>query len=213
MNIKIISTYDKNYKDLFDLTSPTVIKYAKKYGYSFEYYKVPETFERPSAWFKIKTIQENIKYFDYLLWIDVDAIIFNESYALQDFIVNDKSLYFSKDINGLNSGVMLLKSDKIVEDFFLEVWNQTEDIYHPCWEQTPMRKLIDNNFINIQDKIQYVPQYIFNAYDYSDMIPDPYPDGNLCLESFVFHVPGWPKDKRKNKLQQSINLKLRYFND
>jgi hypothetical protein len=199
--ITILSAYDQNYKSLMDISKTTIINYAKKYNYNFNFIEIPNNYERPSPWYKIELLK---KYFqkdpdnesEYILWIDCDAIILNTNFDLLSCVKTNKFLYISKDVNAINSGVMLIKKNKYMYDFLTEVWNKTEFIDHIWWENAAIIYLIETNFNNINAHIEYLPQKYFNSYDYKYYGYDHNHQGHVCEESFIFHTPGLPKTIR-----------------
>ncbi len=95
---------DRLYEEVFELTLPSKIRYAKKHGYDLMCLR--SFGSEPSTGFKDTNIGllralrsfEMLRYYDAVMWIDADAIITNESYSLRDFGVDDHHcLYASYD--------------------------------------------------------------------------------------------------------------------
>ena len=103
--------------------------YAKLYNYKIISNNKIIDKNRPIAWSKILLIQKYLKEFDYLFYIDMDAIIMEPMIKLEDFILldNQKSdIIMTEDWNGLNTGVWLIKNTKWSEIFLNLIWNQTQ---------------------------------------------------------------------------------------
>ena len=85
------------------------------------------------TWNKVYALQKHLSDFEYLIWIDSDAIITNMNIKIEDIIKRepDKKLYVCDDIGGwrLNTGVMIWKNDKWSHKIIQE-WSEMEKIKH-----------------------------------------------------------------------------------
>ena len=209
MKIKIISAYNSNYKSLSDLSFQTIDFFSKLNNFDFERFLI-SSYDRPFAWFKIKKIIEEIenKKYDYLVWIDADAIIINNNFYVKKIIEEKYNFYISKDFNGINTGVFMIKSCDYIKDFFLKVYSLTEFLFHNTWEQAAIIKLINENYKNIQDHIKYIDQKIFNAYDYRLFGFDENHEGHFNNDSFIVHYPSLPLGVRLENMTRLLNKKL-----
>lgn len=149
-NIKIITSYDKNYSDIGDKTSTTLKKYAELHNYKFELVKMPKT-GRPYAQNKIKILIDKIKEnkFEYLLWIDADAFFNTFDINISEEIDDKSEIYLVNHFNEvhkssiykntkltilrINTGVMLIKVSDFNYNFLLKVWNDEKYKNHPWW--------------------------------------------------------------------------------
>ena len=59
--IKIISAYNEGFKNIGEFSAISIKKYANKFKYDYQIYKIPNNFDRPLAWYKIKLLRELIK--------------------------------------------------------------------------------------------------------------------------------------------------------
>lgn len=110
-NVLIITGYDQNnhnlWKELFDLTLKSKIDYANQHGYDIyitknfsvdSYGLFTESdigFLRTVLAFEINNNILHTKKYDYIFWLDADAIITNTSYDITYFIENESSCYFA----------------------------------------------------------------------------------------------------------------------
>lgn len=207
MKIKIVTACDHNQQFLADLNRPILSKYCDIHGYSFRTKDIVN-FDRPAAWFKILAIQSEMNDdCDYILWIDTDTLILNLKQKLEDFIQDNKYLYLSEDMNGINSGILLIKNNALMKDFLDKAY-ELYSIYnekHPLggvWEQAAIWHLVAYNYLNIRNYIKLIPASIFNAYDPSTK-PE-YTSSHVNENTFILHLPNTNNDLRKEILQQYL---------
>ena len=193
IKIKIVSSYTRTnlYKEMSDLTYPTVEKYCEIQGIDSERFDVTDVQIHP-YFAKIPIILEGITKYDYVMWIDSDAYILNRGFDLKNLVSSGKDLYISEDYNGINNGVMIWRKC----DFTQKILNRVMELYeeykdHQWGEQAALKNLIDSNYLLAKEKVEYVPQSILNAYDYS-LFQVYRSDGNFNRNSFVVHFPGVP---------------------
>jgi hypothetical protein len=211
MKIKIISAYNEKMKALSDLSFRATEEFCEKHGFDCERYKIVE-YDRPASWYKIKVILECLdQNYDFLLWIDADAIILNKNFNLKSLIKTDKNFYISKDLNTLNFGVFLARKNEFSKDLFEKIYSMTEYINHAWWEQAALIDLYNLDYNNIQSKTELVPQNTLNAYEYQYYGFDRSHDGQIDSNSFIAHFPALPLDSRLFLMKKYIT-QYRVFN-
>lgn len=205
--IKILSAYTENIQEYLEITRPILKSYCEQNQYLFQIDKIPIDFERPYAWYKIKMILDNMgdKNISYLLWMDADSVIINKNFKIESLIKDKKYLYISKDINDINSGVMLIKINDFTKLFFEKVWMSVEFINHIWWEQAAIIDLINNNVMDIMNHLNYVDQNVLNAYDYAFYGNKQHPQGQVSKNSFIFHSPSLAKTTRLQLIRKYSN--------
>ena len=129
MKIAVITCATENRKWLYDLTNPTKEKYCKLYNADY-IFRTDVYYDKDylPGWNKIPFILDNLNKYDYVMWIDDDAgfVKFDENifdYCL-DLMKENKSMVICKDFNGINSGVMFIKSNDFTKNMFNEIWKQ-----------------------------------------------------------------------------------------
>ena len=110
--------------------------YCKKHNYTFVNYS-ERLSNRHCPWDKIKCLIKLINWFDYVMWIDADAIFNNLSISIEDIINEhlDKDLLICKDpcynpeaYLTINAGVMIFKNSVTSVKLLNDVWNNCS--YH-----------------------------------------------------------------------------------
>ncbi|KAF9187331.1 hypothetical protein BGZ51_001421 [Haplosporangium sp. Z 767] len=127
-------------------------EYAAKHGYDFvarsAEFAQEEFRHRRLVWGKIGAIQKTLPHYEWLLWMDMDAIVANLDQDVRDIIRlaednkeqegNEISLIVSRPQKDkmLNAGVMLIKNTEWSRKFWSEVQRRTEWYnLRPSYEQ------------------------------------------------------------------------------
>jgi len=182
----ILQIVTPDFRQLADLTFPTVDAYALEHGIPVKRIEVAEAKLVPRA--KINALIQVLSMgFSHCLWIDTDAYI-NNPVPLSRFLDNNHDLFISKDINGINAGVMAVSQSAIA--FLKEVLKDPFD--HVWVEQMAMMKLIDSGY---PVSVRYLNQSSFQAYFY-DLYGLTFQEGEATKDSFIIHLPGLPMDRR-----------------
>eukprot|EP01041_Mallomonas_annulata_P004092 gene4092-8134_t len=119
-------------------------KYAAKHGYKVINGNDLIDSSRPVAWSKLKAVEAHLSSFDYIFYIDMDAIIMNMNRPLHDFIqiANNHhktheettspspsppiDLIMTADWNGPNTGVWLARNSTWTHWFLNLLWEQKQ---------------------------------------------------------------------------------------
>ena len=127
--IAFVYFYTPNIYDYCQHSIHNISRYCKRYNYAFIAYDTVFNEEVSMCWNKIAAILLNLHKYDFLVWIDADAIINNMNITIESIINIDpiKELYVCEDIQleheCINSGVMIIKNTKWTEHLFRKVWN------------------------------------------------------------------------------------------
>lgn len=103
-------------------------KYVKKYGY--DYIDITGAYEpmlRPEPWAKFKGIIDYLDNYDYIVWLDSDAVFMNFDVSFEQIIEyagRDHDIIISEDDNGINSGVFIVKNSNMGKWLMKEMWDQ-----------------------------------------------------------------------------------------
>ena len=63
----------------------------------------------------------------------------------------------------ITAALLLLKSSAFTLNLLDRVWSMTHCLNHPWWEQQALIELIEADYEDIWQRIEYVPQKTFNA--------------------------------------------------
>lgn len=202
--LSIITAYTESFEEISELSFSTHKKYASIHNLHCQRYKL-SNIDRPASWYKIPLILEQFtNNYEYVMWIDADALIINYSYNINDIINEEHSIYLCEDMNGFNCGVMIWKNTSFTQNILTQMWNMTQFINHIWWEQAAFIELYNTN-IDLQRIVCKVPQYIMNAYDYS-LYNSKLHHGQVNDNSLVFHLPGISNINRLNIMKKIMRV-------
>lgn len=171
-------------------------EYAQYYRYKLithaDFIKPTTSFPSHPAWVKCLQLSYYLPQYDFLFWIDGDAMITNLFVCLDSFFLLLKQPYLnliSCDQFSINSGVMLLRNCPETLHVFRSLPRMKEEwLYTTCFEQKPLIEIIQSNFIpHLFQQIPSGKQYVWNAYEKRT-----YRDPNAFREGdFILHFAGY----------------------
>ena len=220
MKIGIVQIYNDQIKKYSIYSQMINSFYAKKHGYtyiSWDYDLVPK--EYSCYYNKIKAVYEALKSnfnFDWILYLDTDAIITNDKVKIEDIIYkhgNYKNFIFTKDANGFNNGVFLIKNTPLAEQFLQACYEDSAFFHTPMPEQNAMYHYACQE--EYKTAVGWETMYFLNAYiaKYANMEYDePLWDSN----SFVLHLQKIPDEQRISVFKEFLqytNVYLLSSND
>lgn len=210
MNIAVVSLATPNIESYASLSRLQREVYCKKHGYHYyDYWDSLDLSKHPS-WSRIYALREvlnstSFKY-DYVCWMDADTIITSLDFKLETVIETySKSgdcIFISKDFNGYNDGVHILKNTSTARNFL----EDTEELYpdfkkHIWWSQGAYMLLLRLSFY--KNKVCQVPCNVWNSYldvyEYKNTINVWTPD------SFILHLPVFSKERRTEIFKKVLN--------
>lgn len=164
-HIAIITSYTNHIRwnnygrcDYGDFASLNHHEYANKHGYSYIKKIINDNDYQDwhPTWVKIDVIKTYLPIFDYIVWIDSDAIFFNQNVKIEDFIENEIDLIIPKmevdQVSGnvwtnTTTGFMIWKNSKWSINTLEELWNNPKRYRHDFFhEQTRLDELLKPYF-------------------------------------------------------------------
>lgn len=160
-HIGIITSYTNHIRwdnygkcDYGDFASLNHHEYANKHGYSY-IKKIVSNDDYQNwhpTWIKIDVIKTYLNIFDYLVWIDADAVFVNQEIRIEDLIEERIDLVIPKmeldKVSGniwthTTTGFMIWKNSKWSHDILNRLWNEPNqyrfEFFH---EQSKLDELI-----------------------------------------------------------------------
>jgi hypothetical protein len=192
MRLVIYQIKTPSIAEVADLTYPTIDDYALSEGIKVVRVNLPNMPYAQIAKNKISGIIRLLEMdYSHVLWIDTDAYVQTPT----PLAITDADLHISKDVNGINAGVMILSQNALPAlRLILEM-----DMNHNWGEQWLMMQNID------LFSVCYLPQRDFNAYFY-ELYAISHPEGQVYEGSFIVHLPGLPNSDRISILKQKRDL-------
>lgn len=131
---------------LLDLSLPTFRDYAERHGYHL--IVGSQRCDRPAAWCKIPLLQRLLATYDFVLWIDADALILDASTDLAAVIPEDayQGLVFGDWGEGLGAppctGVWALRAVPRAKGLLDAIWSQEDLTDLHFWENRALMRLM-----------------------------------------------------------------------
>jgi len=206
MNILILTAFTKNVVwnnygncDFGKFSAEVNLKYANKNNYSFicEILQEP-LLDRHNTWIKIHLIKKHLPNYDYVVWIDADAI-FLKNIKIEDFLDDGIDLIISKNplpetkmmYTMTNTGFMVWKNSNWSIDTLNYIWNNYSlyafSHFHEqtAIDQLLLPKITNLNLLNlelsdlddciIQENVKIIP-YSYHSLSYDTL--------------FIYHAAG-----------------------
>lgn len=185
--------------------------YATRHNYAFKLFARIDH-ERPASWSKVLALKSTIKsgHFDWILWMDSDALITNFETHLDDFLPNEKEvdLVVSKDCFGVNMGIFLLRCSQsslhLLEELYNGIHVTNDTINHPWWEQASFIDLYKESE-EVRSQIMIVSQKSFNSYAGQSECGGQWTEGD-----FIVHFPGQGAAERENNIKYYLGKVLEH---
>lgn len=130
MKCAILQSVCNNYDHIISLTSPINKRYAEYHNADYILHKQIVTHNRYPAWNKIYSTLDLLysREYDYILFLDGDAVIIDITKNLFDLCINDPDILLhigddnqKKKKFNVNTGVYLVKCDDLMIKFFEKI--------------------------------------------------------------------------------------------
>jgi len=209
MNIAVLQFYTSNinygvYSEMINQ------KYCEDKGYTYVCEKNTERIisicdKRSFHWGKVKLVQEllDTDKFDYILFLDADAIISDFNQNIEDFIDSDHDMVFTEDVgyhSSMNTGVFLVKNSEWSKNF-LKTWWESGETYKgkdapfgleimeenlekagyfkwALWHEQTCITLLYRNDDEVKNHIKIISSRSFNHLHYNE--------GNFIFHAFAY---------------------------
>lgn len=209
MNIAVLQFYTSNinygvYSEMINQ------KYCEDKGYTYVCEKNTERITsicdgRSFHWGKVKLVQEllDTDKFDYILFLDADAIISDFNQNIEDFIDSDHDMVFAEDVgyhSSMNTGVFLVKNSEWSKNF-LKTWWESGETYKgkdapfgleimeenlekagyfkwALWHEQTCITLLYRNNDEVKNHIKIISSRSFNHLHYNE--------GNFIFHAFAY---------------------------
>lgn len=197
IKIGVVTAWDDNGRAIAEATLPNRRDYCARHGYGLEAHHWPG---RRGHWLKAAALLEALPKYDWLMWLDTDALFMALDRRINATIMELGNLVFTADYWGLQTGVFFLeKCDWSLR--LLKEWAASEGFFHgfPNAEQTALAYLLYRH-----DPIhwQCVAQRSFNSY--LPLYGHDYPPEEYQPGDFILHLPGLADERRLQLIHQLL---------
>ncbi|KAI8372828.1 galactosyl transferase GMA12/MNN10 family-domain-containing protein [Radiomyces spectabilis] len=178
--------YDRCMEPSATLAAKNKRDYALKHGYSFvarssEFALERERGERKTVWGKIDVIEKVLPKYDWVFWMDMDAVIMNQDRSLAEIFDNVRNRYedgkeaFDRDVDFIiarpgrdpmiNAGVFLMRNTPWSMQFLRRVQGVTEWFNKgPSYEQGAMWQMMQEPDIKARTFLLDRDDHTFNTF-------------------------------------------------
>ena len=197
-NILLLTGFTKNVLwdnygdcDYGKLSAKNHLNYALKHGYNFHCEIIQEFLpDRNQTWHKINLIKKYLQNYDYVVWIDADAVFIKDDIKLEEFISLDIDLILPKmqidkrtgsQLTETSTGFMIWKNSDWSIDLLNDIWNNPGDYTYGCFHE---QSLLD-------EKISIKNESTFKTFNNIKVISEKYHNTDSDIESdFIYHAGG-----------------------
>jgi len=137
------------HRDLLAESAPTLVAYAQRHGWSVVLSSEDLEPSRPASWSKITLIQDLLTKFEFVLWVDADALIVDLDRNILDEVSDDADIWFARhpqerrdDASVFNAGIILARSSTFTTELLTAMWNSAQFIQHNWWENAALLDLL-----------------------------------------------------------------------
>lgn len=181
----LMLSVDYGMEALSNLTTPNHQAYCKRHSIKYHLVGVDEIDRNyETAWSKLASIREAlIDGWNWVIWVDADAIFTNISHDILEHVDHHHDLFMSKDFNGLNSGVMIIRNTawaSMYLEFLYSLRNKWPSGLNPCFRYEQRGFALTYNDIcfskknpnwgpfphyqNVRRRIKLIDTHNFNSY-------------------------------------------------
>lgn len=207
MNICVVTLGNKNIEEYSKYSFAINKKYCEHHGYTYIQHNDVLDSKRPATWSKIIAVKQQIRNFDWIFWIDADAIFFNHDIRIEDITDNNHYFFASKGMGdawikqyhsndenlfNLNVGTFIIKGKIAWSYSLLENWySRDERLNHHWLDNQAFSDLYLEGNEYFTSRIKLEEQKVLNGFEqglycYEDFSP----------EQYVLHYAGIPHADR-----------------
>ena len=204
----ILSLSTENHKWMYDITNKTKSDYCKTHGIDFIFVDHVLDNTKSPTWSKIPLCIDNLGKYDFIMWMDDDAFIINQNFNFniltETLDKSGKFLLASKDWNGLNAGVFMIKNNTRAFDMLYWIWENYSASLFYCEQQRIWDYIKENDNVWCDQ----IPHKILNGYtkafhpQFTEYLAD--------KDSFIAHLAGG--ERTKSNIQNTKFEIMRYIN-
>ena len=155
------------------------------------------------VWGKISTLIRHLPNFDYVIWVDNDAVIANASVAVESLLAkaepHKSDLYITKDFNGYNFGVFIMRNSPFSFDLLQSILSvePLRSTRHWFQEQEALITCLDRmDSASFEKHVHVLEQRDMNAYPSTAVGVSA--EAQYKLGDFIVHFAGCTSQTRRD---------------
>jgi hypothetical protein len=216
VSLCVTTAYTKSFAvDIGDFCAATLRLYAGHHNLAL--CVVPDMAfpERPPSWFKLKLIPELFKKgFDFVLWVDADALFMRYDRDIREVVEDGKDLYMvcHNVHNALipNCGVMLFRNCAWTSDLLARMWALERYVDHPWWENAALLHLFGCHRL-LNEGPDRLDAELIRHVKFIDVGWNALPNFCTVDDPMIHHYAGQPRIRAQAMKSDYIKSSLRAF--
>lgn len=203
-NICIVTSYNRKYREVAEITIPNLLKYSQKHAIDFYRSEQQLVDDQYIAWNKFIIIQNLLSLYDWIFYIDVDCLIVNSNIKVEDFIDDEYSIiigenytpdeWYKDSKTNLEMGTILFKKSPITFQILNEISKPPYDLTHPWQDQFQFMKLLWKNK-QWDDSVKKIDAKLMNTIGKYFTKPE---------DTFIYHCAGGYNPNHKLEMLKNI---------
>jgi len=208
--ICITTYFDEKFAPIGDLCYKTLQIYGALNQFDVVLFKNIVS-RRPPPWHKILVIRKLFAHrYDYVFWVDADAIFTDYKRNIADEIEEDKELYLvkhnidSKEIP--NTGVILIKNSEWSHKLLNQIWEKEEYISHKWWENAALIDILGYHDLLNENQTQKLNLDLLKKIKWLGLEWNSLPQICESENSLIKHYASIPFEDRMTKMLHDFQL-------
>jgi hypothetical protein len=145
----------------------TTEEYCYRRGYDYHVIESLPSIDRQVAWYKFPVLQQLLHQYDWLLWLDTDTLIMDQTRRLEEWVNVSPETHFIFShcvAMPINSGVWFVRSGEVAQQRLSEWWTGPEEppnkLPTGCfWEQWAVNQLYKPEESIIRDDLSGIIRF------------------------------------------------------
>lgn len=158
--------------------------------------------DRPPQWAKIPLIKQILPNYDWVMWIDSDAMPINFNYDARDFIDEKYDMILAEEElpegPTINTGIFWIRNSEYMRILLNKIWEEAEDMAHGWAEQLSLIQILERE-PGWSQFIKKLPIHPINV--------NP---SKVREDTFIVHLAGGPANPEyKARVLFDLSLKIK----
>jgi len=203
----IATSFDNGFRGIGEYAVLTMQLYGVLHKISLRFDDNP-ILDRPTSWHRIVFIPKLFaEGFDFVIWMDADAIITRFDVDVRSLIKPDKDLYIVQHENigedgpVPNAGFMVFRNSSWSKKLLEEIWEKREYIDHKWWENAALIDILGYKHLvggvrDFNHEMLAKVEFIKSEWNYVPM-------REVVAKPIITHFAGYSRDQRLNQIPQA----------
>jgi hypothetical protein len=216
MSLCIVTAYTPTpgWKELGEFTVLSMKEYADRHGLHLKVFTDGFNRTRAFQWSKIQFIRRVLPDYDWVWWLDADAIITNHKNTYSKFLLQDADIVIGNQPETdsfCNTGSFFIRNCPFSFWLLDEIWKRDDLANKTFYEQTALSNLYEKGMC--KNRVKLIPFRQINSFcdAYAERLGGAIPDEKLQwhVGDFVAHCCGYSVSHRLEILREFWKFTIR----